>query len=85
MRKERAGNYVDSLSARSISSAVTQGIREELSTNDEMYSITQLNQTPLGYVSNNQSIGPRDSNSVSFNVENNATSTDQLRSRRQSS
>ena len=85
LRKARQGYTNESFSSRSISAAVRQGIREALSTNEEMSSVTENNQTPPSILHTD---GPRDqsNNTVGFNVSSNnvsqSSTTEQLRSRR---
>ena len=78
LRKARLGDYNTPISS-SISAAITQGIREAMSSNEDISFATQ----PPASTTNQSSEVASTPNSVSFNVSSNTTSTtDQFRSRR---
>lgn len=88
LRKARYGEYEETYNARSISAAISQGIREALSTNDDVSSVTQQIQQNQ-QISAAQTEPHNDSQenmnrAVSYDVSANSTnnSTDQFRSRR---
>ena len=89
LRRARAGYQSDSYTARSISAAVSQGIREAFASNngDDLSSVTETN-NPTPSILNNPNNQRENNNNVSFNVSSAAvtpSSTDQFRSRRRRS
>ena len=78
LRRARAGDYNTPISA-SISAAISQGVREAMSSNEDISFIT-----PPPSTTDQQNDSANTPNSVSFNTSsiNTSTATDQLRSRR---